>query len=192
MTFVSCFAGMGGFDMGLTDCGMECVLQIENDKNCVRVLERHHPDVRRKRDIRRAKCKGLSAGLVCGGSPCQDLSVAGKRAGLAGKRSGLFFHFLRVVGEIAPRWVLWENVPGAFSSNDGRDFLVIVNSLVQLGYGVAVLLRVRLERAGNEVEIVFTASAGLVDAAARRAASNCGGNARPRFSARRRIPRHAF
>lgn len=105
MTFASLFAGMGGFDKGLDDAGAECVLQVENDKHCLTVLNHHWPDVEKKRDIRRAKCRGLSADIVCGGSPCQDLSVAGQRAGLAGKRSGLFFHFVRVVGEIAPRWI---------------------------------------------------------------------------------------
>ena len=72
--------------------------------------------------------------IICGGFPCQDLSVAGKRAGLDGARSGLWHEFHRIVAELAPTWVLIENVPGLLSSNDGRDMAVIVRGLAQLGY----------------------------------------------------------
>lgn len=75
--------------------------------------------------------------LLCGGFPCQDLSVAGKRRGLAGNRSGLFFEFARIIDAFRPRWVLIENVPGLFSSNGGRDFGVVLGTLADLGYGVA-------------------------------------------------------
>jgi DNA (cytosine-5)-methyltransferase 1 len=74
--------------------------------------------------------------LLCGGFPCQDLSVAGRRAGLAGARSGLFFEFVRVATELRPRWVLLENVPGLLSSNGGRDFAVVLAALGDAGYGV--------------------------------------------------------
>jgi DNA (cytosine-5)-methyltransferase 1 len=72
--------------------------------------------------------------VICGGFPCQDLSVAGRRAGLAGERSGLFYEFMRIVGEVAPRWVLIENVPGLLSSNGGRDMGAVLGTLGQLGY----------------------------------------------------------
>jgi DNA (cytosine-5)-methyltransferase 1 len=72
--------------------------------------------------------------LICGGFPCQDLSVAGRRAGLAGGRSGLFYEFMRIVGELAPRWVLIENVPGLLSSNGGRDMGAVLGTLGDLGY----------------------------------------------------------
>lgn len=75
--------------------------------------------------------------LIYGGFPCQDLSVAGKRAGLGGDRSGLWFEFRRIVDEIRPRWVCIENVPGLLSSNQGRDFGIVLNGLDELGYGVA-------------------------------------------------------
>jgi DNA (cytosine-5)-methyltransferase 1 len=77
------------------------------------------------------------AGLLCGGFPCQDLSVAGKRAGLEGNRSGLFFEFARIIDTLRPGWVLVENVPGLLSSNGGRDFGVVLGTLADLGYGVA-------------------------------------------------------
>ena len=76
-------------------------------------------------------------GLLCGGFPCQDLSVAGRRAGLAGERSGLFFEFARIIDALRPGWVLVENVPGLLFSNGGRDFGVVLGTLADLGYGVA-------------------------------------------------------
>ncbi len=75
--------------------------------------------------------------LIIGGFPCQDLSVAGRRAGLAGERSGLFFEFARIVGEVRPTWFVIENVPGLLSSNKGADFDVVLNTMGQFGYGMA-------------------------------------------------------
>jgi DNA (cytosine-5)-methyltransferase 1 len=75
--------------------------------------------------------------LLCGGFPCQDLSVAGQRKGLAGERSGLFFEFARVIDAFRPGWLLVENVPGLLSSNGGRDFGVVLGTLADLGYGLA-------------------------------------------------------
>jgi DNA (cytosine-5)-methyltransferase 1 len=87
------------------------------------------------RDVRRKHLKSVD--VVCGGFPCQDVSVAGRRAGLAGERSGLWFEFHRIIAESNPRWVVIENVPGLLSSNAGRDFAVILRGLVECGYGVA-------------------------------------------------------
>lgn len=75
--------------------------------------------------------------LICGGFPCQDLSVAGKRAGLEGARSSLWWEFHRIADAIHPRWVLVENVPGLLSSHKGRDFALLLTSLADLGYGFA-------------------------------------------------------
>lgn len=75
--------------------------------------------------------------LLVGGFPCQDVSVAGRRAGLAGERTSLFFDAMRVVQALRPEWVLLENVPGLLSSNGGRDFGVVLGTLADLGYGVA-------------------------------------------------------
>lgn len=74
--------------------------------------------------------------LIYGGFPCQDVSVAGKRAGLGGERSGLWFEFERILSELRPRWGVIENVPGLLSSNKGRDFAVILDGLEELGYSV--------------------------------------------------------
>jgi DNA (cytosine-5)-methyltransferase 1 len=164
-TFLSVFSGVGGFDLGLERSGWRCAGQIEVDPFCTRVLARHWPDVPRWGDVRTVNADtmgspdaawtrrvwsgigatGSHAGqhdggpvdLLCGGFPCQDLSVAGRRAGLSAARSGLFFEFVRLAGELRPRWILLENVPGLFSSNGGRDFALILHTLDQLGYGVS-------------------------------------------------------
>jgi DNA (cytosine-5)-methyltransferase 1 len=88
-----------------------------------------HGGVTTGSDVRCPNCGGVRRGrvdLVAGGSPCQDLSVAGRRAGLDGARSGLFWHQCRIADEAAARWVVWENVTGALSSNDGADFAAVL------------------------------------------------------------------
>lgn len=138
LTVGSLFTGIGGLDKGLEDAGWEVRWQIEIDEFCNRVLERHWPDVKRYRDVRAVDPGGLErVDLICGGSPCQDVSVAGKREGLAGGRSSLFWEVVRIAGAIRPRWLLIENVQGLFSSNAGRDFLTVLSSLDELGYGLA-------------------------------------------------------
>lgn len=134
MTFGSLFAGIGGFDLGLERAGMTCAWQVENDRDCIRVLSRHWPNVRRYGDITQVDSADLApVDLICGGFPCQDLSVAGRRGGLAGARSGLFFKFMRVATVLAPRWVLIENVPGLLSSNGTEDMGTVVGTLGDLG-----------------------------------------------------------
>lgn len=139
MTFGSLFAGIGGFDLGLERAGRRCVGQVEADAACLRILDRHWPNTDRCEDVRICDATTFAARpeLLCGGFPCQDLSVAGRRAGLAGERSGLFYEFMRVVGELAPRWVLIENVPGLLSSRGGRDMGAVLGTLAKLGYGTA-------------------------------------------------------
>lgn len=134
----SLFSGVGGFDLVFSRVGAEIAWQCEIDKFARLVLSCHFPRVKCHEDIAKIGAKNLEpVDLVCGGFPCQDLSVAGRRAGLAGKRSGLWFEFARILSELRPAWVVVENVPGLFSSNGGRDFAVILHGLVKLGYGVA-------------------------------------------------------
>jgi len=136
MRFGSLFSGIGGFDLGFERAGMQCAWQVEINTAASSVLGRHWPHVARYSDVR--KVENLEpVDLICGGFPCQDLSVAGKRKGLAGERSGLWFEFHRVLGEVGPGWAVIENVPGLLSSNGGRDFAVILRGLAELGYGVA-------------------------------------------------------
>lgn len=140
MKFISLFSGIGGFDLAFERAGMECVAVCEIDKNAQSVLRRHFPKAKLFDDVRKVgkETHGRKTiDLICGGFPCQDVSIAGRRAGLAGERSGLWFEFARIIDEIEPRWVIIENVPGLLSSNKGQDFAVIVQWLAQRGYGVA-------------------------------------------------------
>lgn len=137
MKFISLFSGIGGFDLGFERAGMECAAQVEFDSKAQSVLKHHWPKVLHFGDVRHVGKHNLpAADLICGGFPCQDVSVAGRRAGLAGERSGLWFEFLRIVTECAPRWVVIENVPGLLSSNRGRDFATVIHGLVKCGYRV--------------------------------------------------------
>ena len=135
LTFASLFTGIGGFDLGFERAGLECVLQCEIDHHCQTLLKDKWPHVKKEPDVKRVK--RVSADVICGGFPCQDVSVAGKRKGLAGERSGLWFEFHRIVKRNRPRWVVVENVPGLLSSNEGRDFAAILRGLVRCGYGVS-------------------------------------------------------
>ena len=115
----SLFSGIGGLDLGLERAGWDVRWQVEVNPYRRGILARHWPDVERHSDITEVQAEALeSVDLVCGGFPCQDLSVAGKRAGLKGHRSGLFWEIIRILAGIAirPRWLLLENVPGLFSS----------------------------------------------------------------------------
>ena len=135
MKVVSLFAGVGGFDLGFERAGFETVAQVEIDPKCREVLARHFPKAQRFNDVREFKYTD-PIDVVCGGFPCQDLSVAGKRKGLAGERSGLWWEFHRILGESRPKYAVLENVPGLLSSNKGADMEAVVRSLVELGYRV--------------------------------------------------------
>jgi DNA (cytosine-5)-methyltransferase 1 len=134
LTFGSLFSGVGGFDLGFERAGMECRWQCEIDKAAQGVLHRHWPDATLYEDVRNVGIGAASVDVVCGGFPCQDVSVAGRRAGLDGERSGLWFEFARVLSDVKPQWVVVENVPGLLTSNGGRDFAVILHGLVERGY----------------------------------------------------------
>lgn len=137
MKYISLFSGIGGFDLGFDRAGMECVAQVEKDEKAREVLARHWPAVQKFEDVKDVGRHNLPAAhLICGGSPCQDLSLAGRRAGLAGERSGLWFEFHRIITELRPQWVVFENVPGLFSSHAGRDFAVILAGLTGVVPGI--------------------------------------------------------
>ncbi len=136
--FGSLFAGVGGFDLGFEQAGMRCSWQVEIDKACQSVLKKHWNEVELFDDVRTVGKHNLEpVDVICGGFPCQDVSVAGKRAGLAGERSGLWNEFARIIDELEPRWVVVENVPGLLSSHGGRDFATIIQWMAKRGYGVA-------------------------------------------------------
>ena len=147
MRVISLFSGVGGIDLGLEQAGMTTVAQVEIDSKCQQVLQYHWPDVPKWTDVVDVHGVDLpTAELVAFGSPCQDLSNAGTRNGFAGKNSGLFYEAIRVIQEMinagrGPRWVLWENVPGALYSTKGRDFAKVIDFMAQLG-AVAIEWRV--------------------------------------------------
>jgi DNA (cytosine-5)-methyltransferase 1 len=141
-TFGSLFAGVGGFDIGFDNAGWECGFQVEWDKHCQQVLTHHWPEVPKWWDVSEVNGAELPpVDLITFGSPCQDLSLAGKRAGLMeGSRSNLFFEATRIIKEMRdatngqyPRWAIWENVAGAFSSNKGEDFDAVLQEMVNIG-----------------------------------------------------------
>jgi DNA (cytosine-5)-methyltransferase 1 len=145
MKVLSLFSGVGGFDMGLENAGMETVFQCEWDKHCRTILDRHWPTVPKWDDVSTLTGEHILAhapviDVVAWGSPCQDLSVAGKRAGLEGGRSGLFYEGMRIITELRkasngkyPRISIWENVYGALNSNKGEDFEAILKEMVEAG-----------------------------------------------------------
>lgn len=145
MKVLSLFSGVGGFDLGLEAAGMETVALCEWDKKAASVLRRHWPHIPIYGDVSdltgtQLLADGVHPDLVAFGSPCQDLSVAGKRAGLAGERSKLFHEAIRIIRELRdltagalPRWVIWENVVGALNSNGGADFQAVLDEMGNLG-----------------------------------------------------------
>ena len=143
MTAVSLFAGIGGFDLALQANGVEVVAAVEIDDHARGVLAHRFPDTTLFTDVQTVTGQDLinagfepSNGIICGGFPCQDLSVAGKRAGLAGERSGLYWEIVRLAEETQAKWLILENVPGLLSSNRGEDFRIVISTLVDRGYSV--------------------------------------------------------
>lgn len=140
LTYAELFAGAGGLSMGLELAGWECAAHAEIEPHARAVLRETWPAVRLDGDVSQvngADYAGIT--LLSGGSPCQDLSIAGRRAGMvegSGTRSSLFFEQVRIWRESDAPYFLWENVLGAFSSNDGRDFAAVLSAIV--GAAVAV------------------------------------------------------
>lgn len=132
------FAGIGGFGLAAKRAGWETVwaCEIGPSARAVYAARLGHDGLRFDRDIRESR-NLPPIDILTGGFPCQDLSVAGRRKGLSGSRSGLFFELVRILEESRPQWFVFENVPGLLSSNQGRDMGVVLSSLVECGYGVA-------------------------------------------------------
>jgi DNA (cytosine-5)-methyltransferase 1 len=144
LTGVSLFAGVGGFDLAMERNSVDVVANVEIDKQCQQVLAKHFPNAKQFSDITDVKGSDLiaagfksSRGIITGGFPCQDLSVAGKRRGLAGERSGLFWEIARLIEETQTEWFILENVPGLLTSNKGRDFGVVIGTMADIGYSLA-------------------------------------------------------
>jgi len=127
----SLFAGIGGFDLGLERAGFEIAWQVEIDPYCQRVLAKHWPHVQRYGDIQSVDWGTVEpVDVLCGGFPCQDISLAGTGAGLAGERSGLWFEYAKAIEALTPRYVIIENVAALRS----RGLDQVLGSLAALGY----------------------------------------------------------
>ena len=152
ITMGSLFDGIGGFPLAAVMAGIKPVWASEIEAFPIEVTKVHFPDMIHVGDITKLDGAKLPpVDIICGGSPCQDLSVAGARAGLAGARSGLFMEQCRVVKEmrnadirrgrtgvsVRPRFMVWENVPGAFSSGEpkGEDFRIVIEEILRIKYG---------------------------------------------------------
>ena len=135
MRVLDLFSGIGGFSLGLERAGMTTVAFCEIDPFCRRVLAKHWPKVPIYDDVRdvtaaRLAADGIDVDVICGGFPCQDISIAGRGAGLAGERSGLWREYARIVGELGPRYVIVENVSALL----GRGLGDVLGELAALRY----------------------------------------------------------
>ena len=143
----SLFDGIGGFPLAATHAGIEPIWASEIEPFPIAVTKARFPNMLHVGDITKLDGAMLPpVDIICGGSPCQDLSVAGARAGLSGERSGLFMEQIRIIKEmrnadksrgrtgiaVRPRYCVWENVPGVFSSAEGKDFQAVLREFVQI------------------------------------------------------------
>ena len=149
-TMGSLFDGIGGFPLAAIHNGITPLWASEIEPFPIEVTRLRFPDMLHVGDITKLNGADLPpVDIITGGSPCQDLSVAGARAGLAGARSGLFMEQIRIVKEmrdaderrgrtahaVRPRYMCWENVPGSFSSAGGEDFRIVLEEIVRIKDG---------------------------------------------------------
>ncbi|WP_297789577.1 DNA (cytosine-5-)-methyltransferase [uncultured Anaerococcus sp.] len=136
----SLFDGSGGFPLAAIFCGIKPIWSSEVEPFPIRVTQKNLPQFKHLGDIKDIDGFEIEpVDIISFGSPCQDLSIAGKRAGLEGKKSNLFYEAIRVIKEMRcktngkyPRYLLWENVPGAFSSNKGEDFRCVLEEITRI------------------------------------------------------------
>jgi DNA (cytosine-5)-methyltransferase 1 len=143
LTAVSLFAGVGGFDLAFKRAGIKVTAAVEIDKKCRDVLALQFPETKLFEDVKGVTGEQIRAtgfipdwGIIAGGFPCQDLSIAGLRKGLGGERSGLFHEIIRLTDELKPQFLILENVAGLLSSKQGKDMGIVITALVERGYGV--------------------------------------------------------
>jgi DNA (cytosine-5)-methyltransferase 1 len=140
LTHGSLFTGVGGLDLGLDAAGFKTVWQVEQNPYCLKILNKHWPNVPKFTDVRECgenKPNRLEpVNIISGGYPCQDHSIAGKRRGLGTpesptQRSGLWYHYLRIIDELRPAWVIIENVPRLIHT---ADIDIILSGMEGIGY----------------------------------------------------------
>ena len=130
MRVIDLFSGIGGFSLGLEWAGMQSIAFCEIDARASAVLQKHWPNVRNYGDVRTASFRRGFADVICGGFPCQDLSRAGRQAGIGGDRSGLWSEYARIISDVRPQFVIVENVATLLGRGIGR----VLGDLAALGY----------------------------------------------------------
>ena len=135
MRVLDLFSGIGGFSLGLERAGMQTVAFCEIDPYCRQVLRKHWPNVKIYEDVRELSSQhltadGIGVDLICGGFPCQDISLVGKGGGIDAERSGLWKEYARIIGEVGPRYVIVENVSALLIRGIDR----VLGDLAALGY----------------------------------------------------------
>ena len=144
LKYLSLFSGIEAASVAWEDLGLECVGVSEIDLLPCVILKHRYPNVPNLGDITKISKERINAlkekhghiDIVVGGSPCQAFSIAGKRLGLKDPRGNLMFEYCRVVRAVHPKYFIWENVPGALSSNKGRDFSALIGEMVDIGYSL--------------------------------------------------------
>ena len=173
LTLGSLFDGSGGFPLGGVLSGIIPLWASEIEPFPVRVTTVRFPDMKHYGDISTLKGSELEpVNIITFGSPCQDMSVAGKREGLGGNRSSLFYEAIRIIKEMRdttngkyPRYIVWENVPGAFSSNKGEDFKAVLTEICKVKEEqVSVPKPSKWENAGRIMGNSFSVAWRLFDA----------------------------
>ncbi|MGF3066960.1 DNA cytosine methyltransferase [Facklamia sp. P12950] len=140
LTLGSLFDGSGGFPLAAKVVGIKPIWASKIEPFPIRVTSKRMPEVRYLGDLCKIKGDEIEpVDIISFGSPCQDLSIAGKRGGLKGSQSNLFFEAIRIIKEMRwktggekPRYIIWENVPGAFSSNQGEDFRRVLDEIISI------------------------------------------------------------
>lgn len=159
LTLGSLFDGSGGFPLAAIFCGIKPIWASEVEPFPIRVTQKNLPQVKHLGDIKDIDGSEIEpVDIISFGSPCQDLSIAGKRAGLEGKKSNLFYEAIRVIKEMRcksngkyPRYLLWENVPGAFSSNKGEDFRCVLEEITKIKDSTVKLSRPSRWQSAGEI-----------------------------------------
>ena len=155
----SLFDGSGGFPLAAIFCGIKPMWASEVEPFPIRVTQKNLPQVKHLGDIKDIDGSEIEpVDIITFGSPCQDLSIAGKRAGLEGEKSNLFYEAIRVIKEMRcktngkyPRYLLWENVPGAFSSNKGEDFRCVLEEITRIKDSTVKLPRPSRWKSAGEI-----------------------------------------
>lgn len=138
MRYRSVCTGIAAETVAWHDLGWTPVSFSEIDKFCCALLTHHYPEVPNYGDFTKIQAEGLeSTDLLMGGTPCQSFSIAGRRAGLDDPRGNLALEFIRLAQRLRPRWLVWENVQGILSIDEGRTFEAFLGALAQVGYGFA-------------------------------------------------------